>query len=616
MMIKMNKGQQQAFSNVEAWLQASNVSTFYLLRGYAGVGKTTMAMEIARHLLSKGLKVSFVAPTNKAVRVIDQKLDEAGLHSVPRATVHKAIYKPNDEEGSGFHYSPDKEVLPKGGLVICDESSMVPQQMLEDLAQAACDFRFRVLLMGDSFQLPPVNNKGKNVFQMGFPESELTQVMRQAGGSGILDLATALRAGGATILPNQPACDVSFMSYYQILQAYTTDLKAHKSAICIAWTNRARVAMNHAVRVGLFGKDNLGLHEGERVIGVDNGDNLVNGEEAVLPIIPDRLDVDMTVKVTFCKGRNPVEKMVRLIGFKDADNQKWLIAPELDEASLMRGQLPASAFPEDWREEVHTPFGTKYSLDKEINLCTFGYVITAHKSQGSQWDKVYVTEIQKTGDVVMQTRWFYTAVTRAAKELVLSTQITGRKVSWEQIHAVAAPFMTAGTAPVKPVQKVQPVQQHVAVKPQPVVKAQPQQKVEKPKAAPVFKSSFLEKFEAAVGAQSKAEVKAAPKVVAAMPSHKNSFMAKFEAAVKAQQVEPKKEETPVVEKPAPSEKKEEAPIPTTAEKDEEKAAKEAEKAAKAKKIEEVNAMATFVPAPKGKDESNRSFALRLAGFSK
>ena len=88
MTIKMNKGQQVAFSNVEAWLQASNVSTFYLLRGYAGVGKTTMSMEIGRHLLQKGLKVSFVAPTNKAVRVIDAKLDEAGLHSVPLSLIH------------------------------------------------------------------------------------------------------------------------------------------------------------------------------------------------------------------------------------------------------------------------------------------------------------------------------------------------------------------------------------------------------------------------------------------------------------------------------------------------------------------------------------------------
>lgn len=600
-MIKMNKGQQVAFSNVEAWLHAGNVSTFYLLRGYAGVGKTTMAMEIARHLLKKGLKVAFVAPTNKAVRVIDAKLDEAGLHSVPRATVHKAIYQPNNEEGSGFHYHPDKKILPKGGLVICDESSMVPQDMLEDLAQAASDFRFRVLLMGDSFQLPPVSSKGKTVFQMGFPESELTQVMRQAGGSGILDLATALRAGGATILPNQPACDVGFMSYYQILQAYVADLKAHKSAICIAWTNRARVAMNHAVRVGLFGKDNLGLHEGERVIGVDNGENLINGEEATLPIIPDYFDVDMTVMVTFYKGRQPVQKQVRLVGFEDADHQKWLIAPDLDEAGLMRGQLPAEAFPDGWKEEVHTPFGTKYSLDKEINLCTFGYVITAHKSQGSQWDKVYVTEVQKTGDAIMQARWFYTAVTRAAKELVLSTQITGRKVSWEQISAIAAPFMTANVA-----------QQ------QPIAKAQSQPKVEKPraetKAVPSFKASFFTKFEAAVKAQQaepKKEVKKEAKV--AEPSFKSNLFAKFDAALatKAEsKKEVKQEETPVVVKPVLSEKKVEAPSP----KEEDKAAKEAEKAVKAKKIEEVNAMPTFVPSPKGKDESNRSFALRLAGF--
>lgn len=610
MTIKMNKGQQAAFSNVEAWLRASNVSTFYLLRGYAGVGKTTMAMEIARHLRDKGLKVAFVAPTNKAVRVIDAKLDEAGLHSVPRATVHKAIYQPNDKEGSGFHYHPDKEILPKGGLVICDESSMVPQQMLEDLAMAANDFRFRVLLMGDSFQLPPVNNKGKNVFQMGFPESELTQVMRQVGGSGILDLATALRAGGATILPKQPVCDVSFMSYYQILQQYVADLKDHKNSICIAWTNRARVAMNHAVRVGLFGKDDLGLHEGERVIGVDNGDNLVNGEEATLPIIPNRLDVDMTVTVTFYKGRNSVKKQVRLIGFRGSDGQLWLVAPDLDEASLMRGQLPAEAFPDGWKKEVRTPFGVKYSLSKDINLCTFGYVITAHKSQGSQWDKVYVTEIQKTGDAIMQARWFYTAVTRAAKELVLSTQITGRKISWEQIRAIAAPFMTANAA-----QKVQPVQQ------QPIAKAQPKvekPKVEKPKAetkaVPSFKASFFTKFEAVVKAQQaepKKEVKKEAKV--AEPSFKSNLFAKFDAALatKAEsKKEVKQEETPVVVKPVPSEKKVEMPSP----KEEDKAAKEAEKAAKVKKIEEVNAMPTFVPSPKGKDESNRSFALRLAGF--
>ena len=295
------------------------------------------------------------------------------------------------------------------------------------------------------------------------------------------------------------------MSYFQILQSYTADLKAQKSSICIAWTNRARVAMNHAVRVGLFGKDDLGLHEGERVIGVDNGENLVNGEEATLPTIPNTLNVGMTVMVTFYKGRQPVQKQVRLIGFEDADHQKWLIAPELDEASLMRGQLPAEAFPDGWKKEVRTPFGVKYSLSKDINLCTFGYVITAHKSQGSQWDKVYVTEVQKTGDQVMQARWFYTAVTRAAKELVLSTQVTGRKVSWEQISAIAAPFMTANVA-----QKVQPVQQ------QPIAKAQSQPKVEKPKA------------------ETKAETKA-------VPSFKASFFTKFEAAVKAQQAEPKKE---------------------------------------------------------------------------
>lgn len=603
MTIKMNKEQKAAFQSVEAWLHAGNISTFYLLRGYAGVGKTTMAMEIAKAVLAQGVKVAFVAPTNKAVRVIDEKLDGVGLGLVPRTTVHKAIYQPNDEEGSGFHYHPDKKILPKRGLVVCDEASMVPQSMLEDLARAAQDFGFRVLLMGDSFQLPPVSAKGVTVFQMGFPESELTQVMRQAGGSGILDLATALRANGGIILPNGAATDVSFMSNAQILQQYVADLKAHKSCTCIAWTNRTRVAMNHAVRVGLFGAGNLGLHAGEKVIGVDNGENLVNGEEAILPAIPDTPELDMIVKIKFYHGRTPVTKDVRLIGFKDENCQRWLVAPNLDEAGLLRGAIPAELLPDNWREERKTPFGVKYSISKSLNLCTFGYVITAHKSQGSQWDKVYVTEVQKTGDQVMQARWFYTAVTRAAKELVLSTQITGRKASWEQISAIAAPFMTANAA-----QKVQPVQQ------QPIAKAQSQPKVEKPKAetkaAPSFKASFFTKFEAVVKAQ-QAEPKKEVKV--AEPNFKSNLFAKFDAALATKAESKKKvkqEETPVVVKPVPSEKKVEAPSP----KEEDKAAKEAEKAAKAKKIEEVNAMPTFVPSPKGKDESNRSFALRLAGF--
>ena len=112
-------------------------------------------------------------------------------------------------------------------------------------------------------------------------------------------------------------------------------------------------------------------------------------------------------------------------------------------------------------------------------------------------------------------------------------------------------------------------------------------------------------------AEPKKEVKKEAKV--AEPSFKSNLFAKFDAALatKAEsKKEVKQEETPVVVKPVPSEKKVEAPSP----KEEDKAAKEAEKAAKAKKIEEVNAMPTFVPSPKGKDESNRSFALRLAGF--
>lgn len=466
MTIKMNEGQAAAFEEVKKWLRTR--SKFFLLRGYAGVGKTTMAMEIAKWAdREAGLEVQFAAPTNKAVRVLQAKL--GGL-PYPAGTVHQAIYCPDEETGEFTMRHGGSLKVPKHGLLIVDECSMISGQMLLDLEEAAREAHLHILFMGDDFQLPPVNKKGEPVvstFARHYPQARLTQVMRQADGSGVLEMATAIRAASRPLVPSQESADVRFLpSHKAIIEAYAADLKTGVNATCIAWRNATRVNLNNSVRVLLFGGD-LRIHQGERVMGLDNGNNLVNGEEATLPQCHVVDECDTQVKVW--KNRIPTMMMAHLVLIEADDNSsRWIVVTNWQEASLQRTSIPAYVVPENWREKVKTWNGKKEFISKEVNLVTFGYVLTAHKSQGSQWDRVYIAERQSgsfAGDVD-QARWFYTAVTRAAKDIVLFQALCRNGVTWEQIHAEAAPFMSGSNT----VQKEEPVAQPKAEVKAPVEK--------------------------------------------------------------------------------------------------------------------------------------------------
>ncbi len=478
--IVLNKEQENVMAKVFAWLK-NTMELFFILGGYAGVGKTTMAMEIADKLVKAGQSVFFCAPTNKARDVIEQKLVAAQVNVDTVATVHGLIYTPNDK--GGFDFNPEK--LLKADVLICDECSMLTEQMMADLRIAGSTTNTRIILMGDDFQLPAVEkdrNPHKTPFQIVPKEYQttLTKVMRQSGDSKILEYATALRATGIPAVPAASAADVEVAAIAQQMQQYVADLKSGIDATMIVFKNATRVALNRQVREKLYDESGRGkILPKETVIGYANTKHLSNGTVTKLP---DGLTVlwqgNMTMGTSWMlsHGKGFPEYVVLLEG---NDGSRWLVVPNTKQASIQPNWVPAQSFPEDWRDK---DIQGHYKLSGEVNIVTFGYAITCHKSQGSQWDSVYVAEANTMGEKREQARWLYTAVTRAAKKLVVAP---GRHpaAAWEHIAGAAAPFVgSADTEVAAPAQET--------VKPE-AAASKPAVKTILASEIPAFKCSFF-----------------------------------------------------------------------------------------------------------------------------
>ncbi len=173
--------QNEALSTAGAWLRIRHQPTFYLA-GFAGAGKSTLAMHLASY--AKG-DVAFAAFTGKAARVMRSK----GCRGAK--TIHALIYNTevNESTGEVRVTLKDPGALDKYGLIVIDECSMVNEEMGKDLLS----FGRPVLVLGDPAQLPPVSGGG--YFTARKPDYMLTEVHRQAAESPILWLATEIREG-------------------------------------------------------------------------------------------------------------------------------------------------------------------------------------------------------------------------------------------------------------------------------------------------------------------------------------------------------------------------------------------------------------------------------------
>ncbi|CTQ45688.1 ATP-dependent DNA helicase [Roseibium aggregatum] len=420
--IVLSSEQETAVKKFRDWWRGKEGKTFYLA-GYAGTGKSTVAKIMAE---GKG-RIGYAAPTHKAAAVLRSK----GIAGA--GTIHSFIYileEPRREDFAtdweyekaliAFLDSPEFALQPEDSLdeydlIVVDECSMVDQKTLDDLEK----FAPRILAMGDPGQLPPVGGPGAFTFRE--PDAILTQVHRQAEDNPILALATQVRLTG----------QYGAFDDIPIISAYdhnAVDWFLNNADQVVAGFNKTRREVNFRVR-RLRGIDDFWPVPGDRMISQsgaiihkrvdpsevdlsstlrglgfedDTQDGLFNGEEVVIE------------KVVRDKNNQVMEQPeFRSIGSQDfrfksayADIRK-LDKPGVYMANCVTDwwKPDVSANPRKWRGFVH--------LD-------YAYAITAHKSQGSEWERVAIYDDGFAArNIEDRKKWLYTAVTRASKALAI-----------------------------------------------------------------------------------------------------------------------------------------------------------------------------------------------------
>ena len=372
-MTQWSMQQEAALKSVRDWLRDPGAPQVFRLFGYAGTGKTTLAKEIAR---SAKRQTIFAAFTGKAAHVLQTKgCDNA-------STIHSLIYKPEDaiDGGVEFVMNPDSPIM-DADLVIIDEVSMVG----EDLARDLLSFKKKILVLGDPAQLPPVSGEG--FFTNAKPDVMLSDVHRQAEGSPIIQLATAIRKGGKIELRNDPDCLV--IARNSIGKETLRDLVLSHDQVIVG-RNQTRHAYNDRIRA-LKGIKSATPINDDKLVCLKNNTrkNLLNGSLWRVSGIP--------AKHTAKDKAQGISKL-------------WVTPEEgSGRATMIRVR------PEFWTgDEGSLSFKVRRGSDE----FAFGYALTCHKCQGSQWDSVIVFD-EAAFMREDAWRWRYTAVTRAAKKLTV-----------------------------------------------------------------------------------------------------------------------------------------------------------------------------------------------------
>lgn len=361
-MTKWAPQQSEALALIGAWLRLKYTPTFYLA-GYAGTGKTTLAMEIASH--ARG-EVAFAAFTGKAARVMQSKGCDGAQ------TIHSLIYAATIMPSGDVVFSL-RDSIGDYGLIIIDECSMVNEEIGKDLLS----FGIPVLVLGDPAQLPPVTGGG--YFTSKTPDYMLTEVHRQAAESPIVRLATDIRM-------NQMRLQQIETEGLRIVgRSYLNPADVTGADIVLVGRNYTRQRYNERLRK-LAGIERPLPQKGEPLICLRNDKkaNIFNGDILTVASARYRNRMVSMEMIDPDGGRPPAVVRVHKDFFSD---------------DMAAAKLP-------------------YSELSGTQQFTYGYAITCHKSQGSQWDNVCVfNESSAFGQD--RARWLYTAVTRAAEHLTL-----------------------------------------------------------------------------------------------------------------------------------------------------------------------------------------------------
>lgn len=424
----------------------------FLLKGYAGTGKTSLVGALVRTLKMLKQRVILLAPTGRAAKVM------GGYAETAAGTIHRHIYRQRAFGEERFTAAPN---LKADTLYIVDEASMIANEglsgsvfgdgrLLDDLVHFVYSCQgCKLILIGDTAQLPPVGETlspaldaqelggyGLEVMQAG-----LTQVVRQVDSSGILWNATRLRQclcdgselprirvsfPDVRVVPGTELIECLEQSYWRC---------GKEGTIVITRSNKRANIYNMGIRSRILDYD-CELGGGDMVMVAKNKylngkDLIANGEMAVIRRFRHERELygfrfaDVTLK------------LIDRTETAEEDSQETAIPTELDTVVLLdtlHSEAPALT-----REQQQTLFmkvcedypqlRNKKDLYRAVRedrhygalQIKYAYAVTCHKAQGGQWEDVYIDQGYVTEDMLTEdyVRWLYTAITRATGHVYL-----------------------------------------------------------------------------------------------------------------------------------------------------------------------------------------------------
>ena len=440
--------QTEVIKQLSEFVENSSSNSLFLLKGYAGTGKTTLVSSLINSLWSVGKKVVLLAPTGRAAKVLSVYSKKSAF------TIHKKIYwmRTNSQ---GNTYVTLQENKHTNTIFVVDEASMIPDTsdkgfggrvLLDDLIEYVYSgVMCKLILIGDTAQLPPVSLDispalDENLLGVAYRKdvysAELTQVVRQQSTSMVLENATHLRdkISANDFDTPQVKCnsevvrlDVGMDIQEALEDAYSNS--GVEGTVVICRSNKRANLYNQQIRARIRDLED-DISTGDFLMVVRNNYFwLPDGSKAGFIANGDMVEVMRIYEINELYDCRFARISVRLVDYPDEENLECIVL--LD---TLTSESPAMTYEEykklyDEVAKDYADIPKRAQRDKEIKQnpyfnalqVKFAYAITCHKSQGGQWENVFVEQGYFTSDMLSKEyfRWLYTALTRTTKKLHL-----------------------------------------------------------------------------------------------------------------------------------------------------------------------------------------------------
>jgi exodeoxyribonuclease-5 len=441
--------QERLLNDLSNFVFDKNKNALFLLKGYAGTGKTTSISAFVNNLWQIGMKAVLLAPTGRAAKVI------ANYSKKSAYTIHKKIYFPKKTKDGSVSFILKKNKHTNSVFII-DEASMIPDNPLESklfangsLLSDLIEYVYsgtncKLILVGDTAQLPPVKltlspaldeSKLEFDYNKEVTTLELDEVMRQHKNSGILTNATELRK----ILNEPYITDFKFQINYpdivRLIDGYEIENAINDSykdngiedTAIIVRSNKRANQYNQQIRHKIRSQENQ-ISVGDYLMVVknnyywldenDDADFIANGDICLITHIKNYKDLygfsfaEVTLKMIDYPKQSPFETVILL-------DTLTLETPSLTYEQSTKLYKEIS---KDYSNLPKYRQFQKIKANKFFNALQvkFSYAMTCHKSQGGQWANVFIEQpYLPDGADIAYYRWLYTAITRAQEKLYL-----------------------------------------------------------------------------------------------------------------------------------------------------------------------------------------------------